>query len=68
MSFTTWEQAAESFDELLDEPGPVVILGVEYDRSRIVRTLDPINYRSELFNYVDSFGVDSDDLDGDLPC
>ncbi len=66
--FTTWAQAEESFDEMLDSDGPVKVAGLEFDRSRILRTVNANDYRSLLFNYVDAAGVDSDDLEGEPSC
>ena len=63
--FRTWKQAEESFDELLDMEGPVTIAGLEFDRSRILKSVNADDYRSLLFVYVDAEGVDSDDLEGE---
>lgn len=62
----TWSEAIESFNELLDESGPVVIAGMEFWPSVILRECDPIAYRVTLMDYVDSEGVDSDTLGGNL--
>lgn len=64
--FDTWLEAIESFNDMLDESGPVQIVGLEYFNSRILREIDPVAYRCELHNYIDACGVDSDDLEGDL--
>lgn len=67
MSMTTWDEAVEQFDEFLDEiTGEVVILGMTFLPSRILKETDPIAYRESLFNYIDGEGVDSDDLEGTL--
>jgi hypothetical protein len=66
MSFTTWEQAEASFDEILDTEGPVKIAGLEFDPSRVLRVMNANDYRSLLFDFVDAMGVDSDDLEGYL--
>lgn len=64
---TTWDEAVEQFDEFLDEiTGEVVILGMTFLPSRILKETDPIAYRESLFNYIDGEGVDSDDLEGTL--
>ena len=42
-----------------------IILGVEYDRSRILREIDPTAYRCGLHDFIDAEGIDSDDLDGE---
>lgn len=67
MSMTTWDEAVEQFDEFLDEiTGEVVILGMTFLPSRILKETDPIAYRESLFNYIDGEGIDSDDLEGEL--
>lgn len=63
---TTWEEAEEQYSDMLDEiTGPVNILGMEYSASRVLREMDPIAYRVGLHDYIDSEGVDSDDLEGE---
>lgn len=67
MSITTWSEAVEQFDEFLDEiTGEVDILGMTFLPSRILKETDPIAYRGSLFDYIDSEGIDSDDLEGVL--
>lgn len=66
-NITTWDEAVESFESMLDETtGPVKVAGIEWDASRVLREMDPIAFRCGLFDYLDGEGVDSDDLDGDL--
>jgi len=48
----------KQFEAMLDEEGPVRILGGKYSPSRIMRELDPCHYRQELLSYVDSLDVD----------
>lgn len=67
-SITTWEQAEASFDELLDSDGPVTICGIQFDRSRILKTVNSNDYRSLLFDYVDGLMLDSDALEGEPSC
>lgn len=64
MEWVTWDDARESFDDLLDECGPVMVAGLEYMPSRVLREVDPIAYRCGLIDYIDSEGVDSDTLEG----
>lgn len=64
MDITTWEQAEEWFDEVLDQEGPVKIAGIEFDRSRILKEVNANDYRSLLFDFVDGMGIDSDELEG----
>ena len=63
---TTWEEAEEQYSDMLDEiTGPVIILGMKYTASRVLREVDPIAYRVGLHDYIDSEGIDSDDLEGE---
>lgn len=63
--YGTWAQAEESFDALLDEAGTVEIAGISFDRSRILREIDPTAYRCGLHDFIDAEGIDSDDLEGE---
>lgn len=62
----TWDDAVDQYDELLDSDGDVPVAGVSFSPSRILRELDPIAYRCGLFDFIDSEGIDSDDLTGDM--
>lgn len=64
--FTTWEDAEQSFDDMLDEiTGPVKVGGLEFVASRVLREMDPTAYRVGLHDYIDGEGIDSDDLEGE---
>lgn len=55
MSITSWSEAVELYDEMLDvNHGYVSVAGLEYATSRVLKSLDPIAYREGLFAYVDS--------------
>ena len=58
----TMEEAYERFDEMLDESGPVVIAGLEFSPSAILKEMDPIAYDTGFNDYMDGIGVDTDDL------
>jgi len=60
----TWDEAIEAWDYLLNESSPVIVWGLEFDASRILKELDPTAYRCGLLYFIDSLGVDSDDLEG----
>lgn len=63
VNFTLMSEAVDAFDEFLNEcDEPVIVHGLEFDRSEILRQCDPIAYRVYFFNFVDSLGVDSDTL------
>jgi DNA repair exonuclease SbcCD ATPase subunit len=53
-----WE---ESYKDLIDESGPVMICGMNFTASRIIEELDPIAYLCGLDDYVDSLEVSEDD-------
>ena len=42
------EYTEEQYDDLLDCDGPVIVCGMEYDPSRILKELDPIAYNCGL--------------------
>lgn len=58
----TMEEAYERFDDMLDESGPVVIAGIEFSPSAILKEMDPIAYDTNFNDYMDAIGVDTDDL------
>ena len=63
--FTTWNEAQEAFDAMLDDcEEKVRIGGLSYLPSRVLREVDPTAYRCLLMDYIDGWGVDSDDLEG----
>lgn len=45
---------SEQLDELIDESGPVTILGMDFDRSRLIKEADPIAYRQAFLDYVNN--------------
>lgn len=51
---------SDSFDELLDEEGDIVILGMRYCRSRVLKEVDPVAYRCSLNDYLASIDVEDD--------
>ena len=46
-----WEIEA-SFDDLLDDDGPVSIGSLEYEPSEVLKAVDPTAYRCGLADYV----------------
>jgi hypothetical protein len=58
----TMEEAYERFDDMLDESGPVVIAGLEFSPSAILKEMDEIAYRTYFNDYMDSMDIDTDDL------
>lgn len=60
------EQLEQTFCDMLDEAGAVVIAGISFDPSRILQEMDPIAYDTELANFMDAEGydLDEDEYDG----
>ena len=54
------ESLEQAFCDAMDEQGPVVIMGIEFDRSQILKEMDPIAYDTELVNFFDAMGFDPD--------
>ena len=57
------EMLQEMVDELLDSEGDVVIAGITFSRSQILKELDPIAYREIMLEMADSH---IEDLKSDL--
>jgi hypothetical protein len=54
--------AYNRFDDMLDESGPVVISGIEFYPSAILKEMDPEAYNIGFNYYMDEIGVDTDDF------
>ena len=69
MNITTMSEAIAAYDDMLDEFGTVEIGTLTYSAARVLREVDPIAYRVTFFEWADSEGIDTDDLedDEDLP-
>lgn len=64
MQFTTEVEAYAAYDEMLDEVcGPKTIGEARFDASTILKNCDPIAYRVGFYDWLDSEGIDPDDLD-----
>ena len=59
----SWAAAKVSYDMMLDEDSEVMVAGLQFCPSEILRRLDPIAYRTGLNDYLDALGVDSDLFD-----
>ena len=64
-TLSTAESLEEAFCEAMDQDGPVTILGISFDRSYILKEMDPIAYDTELANFMDAMGFDPDEEDDD---
>ena len=58
----TMEEALEMYNQMLDESGPVVIAGLEFSPSAILKEMDPIAYDTGFNDYMDACDIDTDDL------
>lgn len=65
--YDTMSEAIAAFEVDLDE-GHGIVMG-RWSVADIMRNLDPIMYREEFYYWLDSQGIDSDDLEdnADLP-
>lgn len=54
------EKHKESYRDMIDEQGPVIVAGIEFTASRILEELDPVAYFCGLNDYVDSLDVEDD--------
>lgn len=54
--------------ELLDEDGPVEVMGLSFERSRIVEELDPVAFRCAVNDYYDTLSRsrDYEEIDEEL--
>lgn len=69
MEFETWYDAEQAFDEMLDDYYPQVSFGgLYFDPSQILKNCDPAAYRTELLDWLDSEGIDTDELEGIPSC
>ena len=61
----TKRQAAEMYDEMLDDcEGPVIVCGMTYSASQVLREVDPVAYRCGFNDYVDSLTHDDIFVEG----
>ena len=54
MESISYATAVEMFEDALDCEGPVMVAGIEFCRSTILRECDPIAYNCYLNDYIDS--------------
>lgn len=52
------DDLAESYNDMLNETGPVSIGGLFYDQAVAFKAVDPIAYRCGMLDYQDSLGWD----------
>lgn len=64
---TTMSEAINQFDEMLDDCyTPLQFGDMSLAPSRCLREVDPIAYRTMFYDYMDSEGIETDDLEDDL--
>ena len=69
MEFETWYDAEQAFDEMLDESYPTVFIdAMNFSPSEVLFNCDPIAYRTELLDWLESVGIDTDELGGFPSC
>lgn len=52
-TYLTEDMAMEQFDEVLDMDGPVLVAGIQFLPSHILREMDFTAYRTGLSDYMD---------------
>jgi hypothetical protein len=55
-------EAYESYNDMLDESGTIIIGGVGFYPSTILKEMDPTAYNTGFNDYMDAVGIDTDDL------
>ena len=69
MEFETWYDAEQAFDEMLDDCYPAIRIGyLIFSPSKVLFNCDPVAYRTELLDWLDSEGIDTDELEGSPSC
>jgi hypothetical protein len=56
------EQAYDAYNQMLDEADHVIIAGIEFSPSDILREMDTIAYDTGFNDYMDSMDIDTDEL------
>ena len=59
----TFTEAYEQYDQMLDEAGTVTVAGMEFYPSAVLKEMDNIAYTCGFVDYMDSIGVDTDELE-----
>ena len=69
MEFETWYDVEQAFNEMLDECYPCIEIGfLPFSPSEVLFSCDPVAYRTELMDWLDSDGIATDDLEGEPSC
>ena len=54
MNSISYDTAVEMFEDALDCEGPVMVAGLTFNRSTILKECDPVAYRCYLSDYIAS--------------
>lgn len=66
--YETVSEAVEAFEDFINETSASVeLLGMEYAPAKVLREVDPTAFRVCFLDWLDSEGIDSDDLEGTFP-
>ena len=57
------QENTDEYDEILDEQGPVIVAGMEFMPSAILKEMDPTAYRCGLNDFNDA---EMSDLEGEI--
>ena len=57
MKYINEYDAETMYDEMLDENGPVMVCGMAFSPSRILKELDSVAYNCGLADYLDACGL-----------
>lgn len=69
MEFETWYDAEQAFEEMLDACCETVFVGSKsFSPSEVLFNCDPVAYRTELMDWLDAEGIDTDELEGEPSC
>jgi hypothetical protein len=60
----TEAQAYDMYNDFIDEGGPVIVHGMEFEASRALKALDPIAYRVGFSDYTDLLEQDGYEIAG----
>lgn len=54
--FTSWSEAMEAFDGMLDDDQEIKITFTKLSPSGVLREMRPTDYRTALYDWLDSMG------------
>lgn len=52
--FSSWSEAMEAFDEVLDADQVIEIAGTTLNPSEVLKEMRPLDYRTYLYDWVDA--------------